>query len=224
MTLVHPDSLAQTLDAVYAALEAGNPLDLIARETAARWIAGRQGAPGAYAGMFAPTAHDYRTGVRVFTGECVRSRAATGHILGEEACRALALLDVALPEVTEALARGSTPARRFADPHCGDGFYCCGICSVSLWRHLATGLLPAAEARLTHGVQVLQASRKGEGHWRRFPDYYTLLAIVDLDLPAVLDEMRYAAPRLERALRAARGTEPYTARRRRLIERVLARV
>jgi hypothetical protein len=43
MRLVQPDSLADTLDAVNAALLAGQPLTAAQREDAARWIAGRQG-------------------------------------------------------------------------------------------------------------------------------------------------------------------------------------
>ena len=53
--------------------------------------------------MFAPTNEDYTEGVRLFTGERISSRVGTGHILGEEACRALLLLDVGLGEVENAL-------------------------------------------------------------------------------------------------------------------------
>ena len=53
--------------------------------------------------MFAPSNEDYTEGVRLFTGERISSRVGTGHILGEEACRALLLLDVGLGEVENAL-------------------------------------------------------------------------------------------------------------------------
>ena len=53
--------------------------------------------------MFSPTNEDYPEGVRLFTGERISSRVGTGHILGEEACRALLLLDVGLGDVENAL-------------------------------------------------------------------------------------------------------------------------
>src|SRR5512135_1147108 len=88
-SLVHPDSLADTLDAINAALfeQARLPVSLCTE--AAVWVADRQGLPGSYAGMFAPTGYDYTFGTLTFTGEPVRSGAGTAHLLSEEACRAL---------------------------------------------------------------------------------------------------------------------------------------
>ena len=57
--------------------------------------------------MFAPTQRDFRVGIRLFTGERISTGAATGHILGEEACRTLILLDAGVPEAAEALARAN---------------------------------------------------------------------------------------------------------------------
>jgi hypothetical protein len=57
--------------------------------------------------MFAPTPKDYASGIRLFTGERITSGAATGHILGEEACRTLLVLDAGGREVAEALERAS---------------------------------------------------------------------------------------------------------------------
>jgi hypothetical protein len=55
--------------------------------------------------MFAPTERDFRAGIRLFTGERVTSGAATSHILGEEACRALLLLNTDVKKAREALQR-----------------------------------------------------------------------------------------------------------------------
>ena len=84
MNLLHENSLGKTLDAINDALffEKQIPQDE-ARRTA-RWIAGRQGLPTSYAGMFAPTNEDYTEGVRLFTGERISSRVGIGHILGED--------------------------------------------------------------------------------------------------------------------------------------------
>jgi hypothetical protein len=57
--------------------------------------------------MFAPTPGDFANGIRLFTGERISTGAATGHILGEEACRVLLLLDDGPGEAREAVARAS---------------------------------------------------------------------------------------------------------------------
>ncbi len=94
MLTVKPSSLAETLDAVDDALFFGQKLTGPERKKVARWITEQRGKPGAYAGMFAPTSADRASGIKLFTGEAVKSKAAIGHILGEEACRVLILLDV----------------------------------------------------------------------------------------------------------------------------------
>jgi hypothetical protein len=88
MTIVDKTSLSATLDAVNPALFFERKLSKAEREVAAVWKAGRHSLPGAYAGMFAPTEKDLREGVTSFTGERLRTRAGTAHILGEEARRA----------------------------------------------------------------------------------------------------------------------------------------
>jgi len=71
--LIHPNSLAATLDAVEEAFFLGRPLAAAQRQQVARWIAGLQGLPGSYAGMFAPGSRDW-DGVAVFTGETIATR------------------------------------------------------------------------------------------------------------------------------------------------------
>jgi hypothetical protein len=62
--------------------------------------------------MFAPTEGDFAEGIRLFTGERISSGAATGHILGEEACRVLYLLNGSPARVRQALARASSSMDR----------------------------------------------------------------------------------------------------------------
>ena len=233
MGLVHPDSLAETADAVGDALFRGRPIALAERRRAAHWIAARQGQPGAYAGMFAPTRRDFERGIRLFTGERVATRAGTAHVLGEEACRALILLNVTAPEVRRALeaASGSMSARlqasRRREVDAGRPFlgqYCCGTCTAALWRHLAAGGLGQSdpEAWLAAGLAALKDLRDGRGRWGRFPFHYTCLALAEIGLPAAVEERRYAAPVLERLLKRAPRTDRLDARRRAVAERVLA--
>ena len=103
MNLLHENSLGKTLDAINDALFFEKQIPQEEARRTARWIVGRQGLPTSYAGMFAPTSEDYNEGVRLFTGERISSRVGAGHILGEEACRALLLLDVGLGDVENAL-------------------------------------------------------------------------------------------------------------------------
>lgn len=105
MNLLNERSLAGTIDAVSHAHFFGNQIPPGEAGRVAHWLVGRQGLPGSYAGMFAPTAVDYAEGFQLFTGERIASHAATGHILGEEACRALLLLNIEAEEVMAALAR-----------------------------------------------------------------------------------------------------------------------
>jgi hypothetical protein len=107
MNLIVQRSLAETLDRVSEMLFFERRIPKAEAQRVARWLAGRQGLPDSYAGMFAPTPRDFRVGIRLFTGERISSGAATGHILGEEACRAVILLDAGVPEVSAALARAN---------------------------------------------------------------------------------------------------------------------
>ncbi|MFZ1947006.1 MAG: hypothetical protein WAW06_05620 [bacterium] len=107
MKVLDQRSLAGTIDAVSEALFFGRPIPRGEMRRAAGWLAGRQGLPGSYAGMFAPTSRDYSQGIRLFTGERISSGAATGHILGEEACRALLVLDPDVAEARAALVRAT---------------------------------------------------------------------------------------------------------------------
>ena len=229
MPLLDPSSLAATLDALNEAFFDRKTLPRRDREEVARWIASRQGLPGSYAGMFAPP-EEYRTGtrLRLFTGEVRASRGGAAHILGEEACRALILLDVPLASVRDALKRASAgmiPRLRQASgrPSVIPGTYCCGICTCSLWRHLAVGGLEDGERWLAAGMKALKQHRTGDSKWRRFPLYYTLLALSEIDLPLAVEEMRYAGPACERYMMRSHRDDRFTQRRRLLIERILGR-
>jgi len=227
MITVNTESLAETLDAVSDALFYRRRVTEPNRKELARWIAQRRGKPGSYAGMFAPTDVDVHNGVRVYTGEIVRSGAAIGHVLGEEACRVLILLGVEDSTIREALERATggmlRRLRQTEDSVKVHGMYCCGVCSVAYWRNVMVGGLDRNEERLTAGMVALRAHRIGDGRWRRFPFYYTLLALSEIDLRLALDEMRYAAPLLERYVKRRAVASTFSERRRVVLERILAK-
>lgn len=232
-------SLAQTVDVVNEADFFKRPISATEREDIAAFIVERHNAPGTYARLFGLFPEERAQGIRLFTGERV-TNAAARHIAGEEACRALLLLDTKSPAARRALAEATQdmltrlgPAdAEGARPDDGQvhwlwpyrgGTYCCGACSVSLWRHLTAGGLDDQERRLARGLKCLTTCRKGDGTWRVFPYWYTLSAIVEVPLDHATHELRYAAKRCEAALKCE-GADTYALRRQELARRVLARV
>src|SRR5262245_22006073 len=138
--LINRTSLSQTVDALNAAQFDGRALAATERTQVARWIVARQGLSGSYGGTFAGFPSERAKGIVLFTGERIASASAR-HILGEEASRALRLLRVRDRSVTRALEAADEGlmrclARFAGDPqHRNPGLYCCGKCSVGLWRN-----------------------------------------------------------------------------------------
>jgi hypothetical protein len=224
MRIVYFSSLAKTLDTINEIFFCGNSIPKYQRQKAGTWIASRQGRPGSYEHMFAPTVKDFKNGIRVFTGERVTSHAAISHILGEESCRVLIQLNVPLANVRRALRHASRGMiERLEQSIVGHtrGFYCCGICTCALWRNLVVGGLNNAERRLVDGIKTLRRYRNGTGRWRRFPFYYTLLALNEIDLPQARVEMRYAAKVCENYLKRSHTRNKIDQRRKLLVEKVL---
>jgi hypothetical protein len=227
--LICEASLSRTLDAIDAVAFDGGTLPASERARAAEWIAARQGLPGSKSGTFAALDGELRDGFVSFTGERF-THASARHILGEEACRVLRLLDVGTPAVRAALERADTGllgtvALAEHDARYGNnpGAYCCGKCSVALWRNLSSGGLDRQEERLRRGVgEFLRSRRTDGGRWRVFPFWYTVLALTEMDVPEARDELAYVAPVLERAAaRRAVPSDEHGRRRHRLAGRAL---
>jgi hypothetical protein len=224
--LIDRASLSQTVDAINAARFDGRPLATVERGQTARWIAGRQGLPGAYSGTFAGFPSERSAGIVLFTGERITSASAR-HILGEEASGALRQLQVRDVDVTRALERADDGLRRCLERAAGDprngnpGLYCCGKCSVGLWRNLLAGGLDRREERLRRGASHLRSMRDGEHQWRKFPFWYTVLALSEMDNAEARKELKYAAPALERAASRPVPSAVYARRRHELAVRAL---
>ncbi len=228
-SLIDATSLSQTVDAINTALFEQRPLSPAVRTRAARWIAARRGLPGAYGDTFAGFAVERRKGIVLFTGERIASASAR-HILGEEASRVLRMLRVRDGSVSAALDRASEGLMRCLqraaeDPrHTNPGLYCCGKCSVGLWRNLLSGGLDRQEERLRRGAAHLRSMRDGNGEWRRFPFWYTVLALSEMEFPEAVNELKYAARTLEREAQRSTPATRYAQRRHELAGRVLSRV
>jgi len=227
--LINRTSLSQTVDAISAAHFDGRTLPAAERGQAARWIAGRRGLAGAYGDTFAGFPSERSRGIVLFTGERIASASAR-HILGEEASRALRQLRVRDSAVTSAL-KGADEGlmrcltRAAEDPRKRNpGLYCCGKCSVGLWRNLLAGGLDRREERLRRGASHLRSVRDGEHGWRRVPFWYTVLALSELDTAEARAELKHAAPVLELTASRAVPSEAYARRRHELAVRTLNRL
>ena len=226
--MINPVSLSKTVDAIAARSVDGPPISAIERRRAAHWIAGRQGLPGAYGGTFAGFPSE-RAGILLFTGERITSASAT-HILGEEAARALRQLRIADSRVTAALDAADEGLfkclARAADNQrsTNPGLFCCGKCSVGLWRNLLAGGLDRQEERLRRGASHLKSMRDGNSRWRKFPFWYTVLALSEMDNAEARAELRYAEPLLMRAATRTTPSPLYARRRHRLALRTLNRL
>ena len=225
MKLINPNSLALTLDALNDALFLNQPLPKSDKTEVAEWIASRQGLPGSYANMFAPTKKDFQDDLVLFTGEKITTRVGRSHILGQESCRALILLGIKSANVKTALKKASTEFIKRMGQYiqASNGMYCCAPCSCAFWRHLAAGGLEDGEKILAAGMKTLASLRDGKGRWKRFPFYYTLLVLDSMELPAARREMQYAAPACERIIKRETKKDKISRRRRILAEKILGK-
>lgn len=227
MNILHPGSLLATLDCFNDAVFwnrdwTGEAADL------AEWTSSRLGQPGGYAGSFAMTDDDWNRDFRLYTGESVTTRAGRSHLIAQESTRMLLLLQKHL--------RSSIPALAIAEERLGNcifqsensvaavsGFFCCGTCSVSLWRCLTAGGYRAWTGTLAAGLVTLGQHRQENGGWRRFPFHYTLLALLEAG-EVGRPELALQADSLRRKLRAAgRGAEPFASRKKELLRRIVSK-
>ncbi|HVJ17969.1 MAG TPA: hypothetical protein VM686_21260 [Polyangiaceae bacterium] len=229
VVMIDKSSVSKTIDAISSAFFRGQKVSAPERQQAARWLAGRQGLPGSYAGTFAGFPGEQKGGIVVFTGERFTSASAR-HILGEEASRALRLLRVRDAAARTALERADQAMlgvleRASQDPrNTNPGTYCCGKCTVGLWRNLLSGGLDRREERLTRGVERLRSRRDDKGGWRAFPFWYSVLALSEMDVPVASRELRHAAPVLERTVDRRPGAGAFAERRQELARRALGRL
>lgn len=239
MDLVNPMSLAQTLDNINEALFFGRKLSKKDKEDAAMWITSRHDMENPkkvmkndvykYANMYAPTELDFLEGATLFLGDRVTTGAATAHILGEEALRAIKLLDVDNKDVKRAFneAREGMTARLspVGLTHGRSGMYCCGKCSSALYRNLAAGGIEEfREQRLEEGVTAIKRARAGTGKWYWFPFWHTALALSEIDSPSAREELMYAVPALERSLKINKEENKYDVRRAEFSKRILGKM
>ena len=188
---------------------------------AARWIAAQQGKKGNYRSMFAPSPSDFEQGMRLFTGERLVSASAR-HIMGQEAARAAWLLGKQDPMVLESYHRATS--WMIEEPGFQQtGTFCCGRCSLAYWRHAWVGDFDNKETLISKGLQMMKDSRNQDGEWHRFPFFYGVYSLLDLDLEEAYAELKFARPRIEKSMKNNRPGV-YSKRRITIFEKALEKI
>ena len=211
-------SLMNTVDNVNEKLLFGEVITPEEGLATARWIASRQGEKGGYRGMFAPTSLDFEHGIHLFSGERLEYASAR-HILGEEAARAAWLLGRDDPTVRSAYDRATGWMHTVPDTH-PNGTFCCGRCTPAFWRNFWIGEFEYKEAFVLKGLQWLKDQRLGDGQWRRFPFFYTVYTLMDLDLEPAQAELKYARPAMEQYVAKSRAGV-FSLRKKLILEKAL---
>jgi len=219
--LIDPTSLARTIDAASLRVASGDPIGSAERDGLVEWFLDRQVRTGRSDGLFVPHREEVAAGVRLFTGEPLRTRLAVGNVLTLEAGRILVLVGGDRPDVRDALCRASAAMRRacFAASHCVIGE--CAHSSIAYMRSAAIDRSGDRRKWIEDHLAVLRAHQDGTGRWTRFPFYYTLLALVETGTPSANAELAYAMPACERVL-ARKPTDPFSERRQLVLSRALA--
>ncbi len=216
------NNLSTTIDSLNEAFFYAQPLAPEMLGQAVHQLVERQWRFGPHVGLFAPSEDELAEGVRLFTGEKLQTLLAARNVLGAEAARMLVLSKEDDLPVRDALALANRAMLRscYAAQLCVIGE--CAHCTVGWMRYLAAGGLDDAEERLERHLQVLREHRDGQGRWERFPFYYTLLALTEIELPAATAELRYAAPACERVVGRPVNGDTYARRRRDILQKVSA--
>lgn len=206
MTYLDENSLFRTVDRVSEAFLYNRLIEHGEKSAILNFLVDRQGKPGSYADTFAPTEEDLSTDLILFTGERIRSSAGKCHMIGEEACRVLRLLDNQSKRVKETLQKAETGLMtRISEvqqhPDYIRGTYCCKTCSCALWLNITSGGLGNDSEMLQAGLVYLHQHRDQRGRWKGFPGYYTLYVLNEMDPELAMDEIRYAAQFAERRLK-----------------------
>jgi hypothetical protein len=224
MTLLNKTSLAQTIDNVNEAFFYDKKISKAEANKIVKWICTRFGTEHSYNGSFGLTSKDMKAKVYTFTGERLQS-ASMRHIIAEEASRVLIQLSkITGKKIPEFIISSKKLLKNIKysesiGKHIGT--YCCGPCTVGLWRHMSVGGFGSYSINLAKGVGVLKSYRDGKGTWGRFPFYYTLLALSEINHPIAKKEIRYAKPVIERKLRRVNKNGKFSKRKYDLLLKVL---
>lgn len=227
MDVIDETSLHQTVMNAAGHLFFGGVFAPVERDELATWILAHQNRRRGFS--FYPTAAEREQGIRLLSGEKPRTVLAADNAVEMETLRLLALIQPNAPPVRRLFGM----AERRLSGVCYGSICATGECahaSISVLRyHTARGAERSA-GLIARCLEALHRDRAGEGRWRTFPFYYTLLWLVEL--PDGLDgrahaELSYARERCERLLSRTKpgaSGKPFDRVRDKILHDVLARV
>jgi hypothetical protein len=238
MDVLDSTSLAKVTEKVNHAHFFGDKIDKTEAEKAITWITSRYGRVlpasvqaqanpdprwAAVPPIFHLTETDLKSPVHTFTGEPLKN-ASMRMIHSREAARALLILSevtgTPVPEAKEHCVGTGYVANSCADR--GLALFCCGPCTASVLRLANFGALGDCEKAIDHLLSALPGHRDDKGTWRRFPFFFTLLALIELDRPAATEELKYAQPVCERKRKRLKPKDDISLRRIAVLDRALA--
>lgn len=224
MSLLNRTSLYKTVDNVNESLFFGKKISRKDAKEIVEWISTRYDTEYSYNHSYGLTGKDMKTPVYTFTGERLLC-ASMRHIMAEESARVvlqLSEINGAKPETLKNTDKWFYKMLK-ASESAGKplGTFCCAACTIGLWRYLNAGGLPKYRENISNGLMSLHSNRDESGKWGRFPFYYTLLALWEIDDPLATKEINYALPACERALKRLKPEGSFSRRKRDLLLKIL---
>ena len=224
MSLLNKTSLYKTVDSVNEALFYGVKIPKTEADSVSSWISSRYDTEHSYNHSYGLTGKDMNSKVYTFTGERLLC-ASMRHIMAEESARVVLQLSKITGRKPDTLAMTDEWFYKMLDASekAGKpiGTFCCGPCTIGLWRYLNAGGLPKYRDNLPAGIMSLHGNRDETGKWGRFPFYYTLLALSEIDDTMAIKEVNYAMPACERALKRMNKENIFSRRKRDLLLRIM---
>ena len=132
---------------------------------------------------------DFRHGARLFTGERLRTQLGLNYVLSLEICRQFRMMDGFTVETGEILEAVEKRLQKlcFVNNDCTLGE--CAYCGLAFWRYLLVSGRPDRDARVRRYLDVLRTHRDGNGRWKQFPFYFTLLVLFETKNPQADEEL-----------------------------------
>jgi hypothetical protein len=226
MNLIEERSLYRTVTNVARHLFFGGTLTPSERSELASWILARQNRRRG--SSFYPTVAEREHGIRLLSGEKPQTVLAAVNAVEMETLRLLALLQPDEPQVQSLF----EIAEQRLSGVCYGSVCTTGECahaSISVLRYRTARGAARSAGMIARGLETLCRARTGEGKWRHFPFYYTLLWLTEL--PTGPDEhahaeLSYARDRCERLLSRTKSREtgkPYEQMRAKILRDALVR-
>ena len=222
MKILNENSLAATIDAVNHAHFNDLKIPKLEAAKTIKWISSTYG--NGYNGGFGLVTNESDKSLYTFTGEPLKS-ASGRHIISEEASRAILILNktarLSAPRNLERVTEDFQNIIPHASLDNVPATFCCGPCTVSVWRHIAAGGLPQQKTQISKAMTILESHQKDDGTWRRFPFYYTILALLELNIPTAKKQMKHVLETCEKKLKRVRTSSTFGERRKAVLERAL---